>query len=247
MLNHLRTEVLFDTQPYLKKAIGRVIAVRDDLVALDQTLFFPLGGGQPGDRGTLHLASGENRAVCGTFRDREHNNLIWQQLNQPLAPDLVGRPVEMMLDWDWRYDNMRIHTCLHLLCSLIKASVTGCKMEANKGSLDFDMPELEMSREDMLAKLNELVGRGVEVSTALVPPSERERLLGLVRNRYALPPASAEAVKLITVNGVDIQPCGGTHLNNTAEIGDVLSVKVESKGKANRRITVQLAPHAQAC
>lgn len=247
MLNNLRTEALFDTQPYLKRATGRVIAVRDDLVALDQTICFPLGGGQPGDRGTLSFVSGEIRTVCGTFRDREHSDLIWQQLNQPLTADLVGLPVEMTLDWNWRYDNMRIHTCLHLLCSLIKAPVTGCKMEANKGSLDFDMPELEMSREDMLAKLKELVGRGVEVSTTLVPSSERERLLGLVRNRYALPPASAEAVKLISVNGVDIQPCGGTHLNNTAEIGDVLSVKVESKGKANRRITVQLVPRAQAC
>lgn len=245
-MSELRTQALFDTQPYLKNAPGQVIAVREDLVALDQTLFFPMGGGQPGDRGTLRFASGESRSVRNTFRDREHSALIWLQLDQPVDPAQVGSAVETSLDWDWRYDNMRIHTCLHLLCSLIKAPVTGCKMEANKGSLDFDMPELEMSREDMLASLKALVGRGIAVSTALVPASERERLLGLVRNRYALPPASADAVKMITVEGVDLQPCGGTHLANTAEIEDVLSVKVESKGKANRRITVQIAARALA-
>jgi misacylated tRNA(Ala) deacylase len=238
----LTTETLFDTQPYLKQAPGKVIAVNEDLIALDQTIFFPVGGGQPGDRGTLCLESGELRTVLSTFRDRVDSARIWLQLDEPLTLDSAGSIVETTLDWSWRYDNMRIHTCLHLLCSLIKSPVTGCKMTANKGSLDFDMPELEMSREDMLARLKELVKKGIKVSATLVSPSEREGILSLVRNRYALPPDSAEAIKIITVDGVDIQPCGGTHLDNTAEIEDVLTVKVENKGKANRRITVEITP-----
>lgn len=238
----LHTTPLFDFQPYLREATGKVIALRDDLIALDQTIFYPTGGGQPGDRGSVRTESGEIRSVTDTFRDRENRALIWLRLDLPVSSITRDSTLFTELNWDWRYDHMRIHTCLHLLCSMIKASVTGCKMEANKGSLDFDMPELELPREEMLARLKELVARRINVSTTLLPPNERERLLGLVRNRYALPPETSDAVKVISIDNVDIQPCGGTHLANTGEIEDVVLVKIDNKGKANRRITVQIAP-----
>lgn len=238
----LHTIPLFDVQPYLRRETGKIIAWHDDLIALDQTIFYPTGGGQPGDRGSVRTESGEIRSVTDTFRDRENRALIWLRLDLPVSSITRDSTLFTELNWDWRYDHMRIHTCLHLLCSMIKASVTGCKMEANKGSLDFDMPELELPREEMLARLKGLVARRINVSTTLLPPNERERLLGLVRNRYALPPETSDAVKVISIDNVDIQPCGGTHLANTGEIEDVVLVKIDNKGKANRRITVQIAP-----
>jgi misacylated tRNA(Ala) deacylase len=241
-MNALRTEPLFDRQPYLREAKGRVIAARADAIALDRTIFYPAGGGQPGDRGIVRSATSERFMVVDTSRDRDDRALIWLHLDRPLDAGMAcGDEVATELDWERRYDHMRIHTCLHLLCSLLRAPVTGCRMEGNKGSLDFDMPELEMPREEILVRLNELVARRVMVSTTLVAPTERERLLGLVRNRYALPPESADAVKVIDIENVDVQPCGGTHLFNTDEIRDVVALKIDNKGKANRRITVQIA------
>jgi misacylated tRNA(Ala) deacylase len=243
----LRTEQLFDRQPYLREARGRVIATQGESVALDRTIFYPAGGGQPGDLGIVRSTSSERFSVVDTFRDRENRALIWLRLDRdPQGALAIGQDLTSELDWERRYDHMRIHTCLHLLCSMIKAPVTGCKMEGNKGSLDFDMPELELSREEMLSRLKELVAARRMVSTSLVAPSERGRLLGLVRNRYALPPESADEVKVIDIEDVDVQPCGGTHLFNTDEIRDVTSVKIDNKGKANRRITVQIPPHVAA-
>ena len=238
-----RTEPLFDRQPYLREAKGRLIAIRDDAVALDRTIFYPAGGGQPGDWGAVRSATSERFTVTNTSRDPDNRGLIWLHLDRPVDRGMAcGDEVSTELDWERRYDHMRIHTCLHLLCSLVKAPVTGCRMEGNRGSLDFDMPELEMPREEMLARLNELVARRIMVSTTLVASTERGRLLGLVRNRHALPPESADAVKVIDIENVDVQPCGGTHLFNTDEIRDVVALKIDNKGKANRRITVQIAP-----
>lgn len=232
-----KTEALFDAQPYEVDFSAAVVAVRDDLVALDRTLFYPVGGGQPADTGELTAVAGERIQVIGSHWDETNRAIIWHRLDHAGALQ-AGMQVSGRIDWSMRYRHMKIHTCLHLLCSLIDAPVTGCGIGHERGRLDFDLPEMSLSREAITEGLNTLIQRGIDVTTHLVPPTEHDKVLSLVRNKYVLPPRSDNAVKIIQVGDIDIQPCGGTHLRNTAEIGEVVCEKIEKKGRQNRRIVI---------
>ncbi|WP_158907028.1 alanyl-tRNA editing protein [Burkholderia sp. L27(2015)] len=234
------TAPLFDETPYEITFEATVIDSREDLVAFDRTLFYPAGGGQPGDTGFITHANGSRARVMETHRDDTDRSLIWHRLEGDIEALAVGLTVTGEVDWEVRYDNMKMHTCLHLLCSLIDAPVTGCSMGQGKGRLDFDLPEMTMSKDEITKSLNALIASQIEVETRLISPDHYDAALALVRNRYALPPRSTNSVKMIEVRGVDIQPCGGTHIRNTSEIGQVVCEKIDKKGRQNRRIVLRL-------
>jgi misacylated tRNA(Ala) deacylase len=234
-----KTISLFDHEPYERSFHAAVVEVKDDLVALDRSLFYPSGGGQPGDLGMLNIEGERTFRVIETFRDEVDRSLIWHRLETPVDPRQCGGAISGEIDWDLRYRNMQMHTCLHLLCAVIPAQVTGCNMGAGKGRLDFDLPEMALTKNDISRRVNEMIGDRVPVTTSLVAVENYESLLGLVRNRYAVPPKTTEAIKVIEVAGVDIQPCGGTHVANTFEIPEILCEKIEKKGRQNRRIVLR--------
>jgi misacylated tRNA(Ala) deacylase len=233
------TMPLFDETPYETTFEATVIDSRADRIALDRTLFYPTGGGQPGDTGFITHANGSRVRVVETYRDDTDRSLIWHRLEGDIEALAAGLTVAGEVDWEARYDNMRMHTCLHLLCSLIDAAVTGCSMGQGKGRLDFDLPEMSMSKDEITRSLNALIASQIEVETRLISPDNYDAALALVRNRYALPPRSANSVKMIEVRGVDTQPCGGTHIRNTSEIGQVVCEKIDKKGRQNRRIVLR--------
>ncbi|VVO03678.1 alanyl-tRNA editing protein [Pseudomonas fluorescens] len=235
----METLALYDNAPYQNAFDARIVAVSDQGLALEHTLFYPTGGGQPGDTGLITLPDGTSLKVTGTVRDPLLRSIIWHQL-EAYPPQLrAGLKIDASLDWERRYQHMRMHTCLHLLCSIIDAPVTGCSISHDKGRLDFDLPEMSLEKERITEQLNALVAQALEVKQLSMPASEYATLLQITRTQAVAPPVIQGAVRVIEVDGVDIQPCGGTHVINTEEIGRVFCEKIEKKSKHNRRVILR--------
>lgn len=239
------TEPLFRTDAYLKEAQGRVLAqTPDGALMLDQSLFYPHGGGQPGDSGWLIWDGGE--VVLADTRKAETGDIILipavSDTPAPLPP--AGATVRQVLDWDRRHRHMRVHTALHLLSVVIPLPVTGGSVSAEKGRLDFDMPDAPDDRDDIEAELNELIARDLPVTEDWITDDELAANPGLVKTMSVMPPTGAGRVRLIRIGQgaeqVDLQPCGGTHVGRTGEIGRVSLGKFEKKGRQNRRVTLLL-------
>ncbi|GGX82233.1 alanyl-tRNA editing protein [Vogesella alkaliphila] len=221
-----------DTQVLQHDAHGLVLA---------DTLCYPLGGGQPGDRATLTLADGRQLAVHDTRRDKESRRIVHQfDADAPLlAP---GTPLTLTLDWARRYRHMRVHTCLHLLSVVIKAGVTGGNLSADGGRLDFDLPEgMQLEPQAIEQALNELIARDLPVSVKMTSGAALQAQPELIKTMSVTPPLHLPEIRLIEIDGVDLQPCGGTHVARTGEIGRVLVKKIESKGARNKRVVIALA------
>ena len=230
------TERLFEQDSYLREAEAEVLAASADGVVLDRTVFYARGGGQPGDQGELVLASGETVAVIDTVKG-EGDSIL-----HLLAPDAAlpapGDRVTARIDWARRHRHMRMHTCMHLLCALVDAPVTGGNLNDQKGRLDFDLPESTVDKESLTAALNELIERGVDTALEWISDEELAAQPELVKTMSVQPPTGAGSVRLLRVGDVDLQPCGGTHVANTQEIGPVRVSKIEKKSRLNRRINV---------
>ncbi len=242
----LETLCLFDDAPYLRTFTADVVAVSYLGVALDRTLFYPTGGGQPGDVGNFILADGSYAMVLGTQRDPERRSLIWHQVDCDPYRFAVGQTLQGCIDWDRRYRHMKMHTCLHLLCSIIDAPVTGCSISPDKGRLDFDLPESTLEKDAITHALNELILCDFEVLAKRMPASEYAAILEMARTKSVAPPILGDSVRVIEIPGVDIQPCGGTHVAHTGEIGRVICDKIEKKSKHNRRVVLRFAEMAAA-
>jgi misacylated tRNA(Ala) deacylase len=240
-MNGFKTAALFDESPYETKFSASVVAIKANLIALDRTLFYPTGGGQPGDIGKFALSDGAELQVVDTFRDHENRSIIWHRVDSDTSSLHAGLTFEGEIDWRLRYQHMKMHTCLHLLCAIIDAPVTGCGISCDKGRLDFDLPDMKMTRDDITRSINDMIRNRTAVDTLLVPPAEHSNAMNLVRNKYAFPPVSDNPVKIIRIGDIDIQPCGGTHLRNTSEIGEIICEKIDKKGKQNRRIVLKFA------
>lgn len=238
-VNTLETLALFDSAPYQNTFSARVTAVGEQGIALEHTLFYPTGGGQPGDTGHLILADGSRVEVIGTVRDPVSRAIIWHQVQQCPEQLVAGAQVNAEIDWDRRYRHMKMHTCLHLLCSIIDAPVTGCSISADKGRLDFDLPEMTLDKDSITRDLNALIEQAHEVKNLSMPASEYATLLQITRTQAVAPPVIQGSVRVIDIAGVDIQPCGGTHVANTKEIGQVFCEKIEKKSKHNRRVILR--------
>jgi misacylated tRNA(Ala) deacylase len=235
------TDELFRRDAYARSCEAEIVAVDDQGVRLDRTVFYPTGGGQPGDRGVLEPVDGDNPIRIVDTKKGAGPDEIVHVTESPVAPSLVGARVRAVIDWERRYRLMRTHTLLHLLCSVIPAGVTGGSVREGTGRLDFDLPESTLDKEQLTAALNRLVEENHAVTPRWISEAELESQPELVRTMSVKPPVGQGEVRLLEIEGVDLQPCGGTHVASTGEIGPVRVTKIEKKGKHNRRVNVALA------
>jgi len=233
------TELVFRDDPYAKSCEARVIAINDrGGIELDRTVYYPTGGGQPGDTGTLRLADGREIVIATTVKGEGPDDVIHVPA-EGQGPASEGDTVTAVIDWDIRHRLMRIHTCLHLLSSVVEYPVTGGQISNGKGRLDFDMPEMTVEKDAITARLNELITEAHPVSTDWITDDELAAQPDLVKTMSVKPPMGQGRVRLIDVDGCDLQPCGGTHVANTSEIGQVRVRKIEKKGRQNRRVSIE--------
>ena len=230
------TARLFEQDSYLEETKARVVAVDDKGVVLDQTVFYARGGGQPGDQGELVLPSGETLVIVDTVKGEGDEILHLPAESMPLPE--VGDEVLARIDWQRRHRHMRMHTCMHLLCALVDAPVTGGNLNDQKGRLDFDLPESTVCKQSLTEALNALIRQGLVTSLEWITDDELAAQPELVKTMSVQPPSGAGSVRLLRIGEVDLQPCGGTHVANTREIGAVRVSKIEKKSRLNRRINV---------
>ena len=228
------TTKAFYQDSYQRTITTTVTAIADDWVEFEATIFYPLGGGQPGDQGTLssHAA---NVKIIDT-RKGETPDSISHQLESSDHQLSLGDEVTLELDWERRYKHMRMHTCMHLLGSLIPVPVTGGSVGAEKSRLDFDIGDNQLDKEDLTTRLNALIQAGTDLSLESITDEELDNNPGLVRTMSVQPPRGAGTIRMVRVGDIDYQPCGGTHIKNTSEIGPIRVSKIENKGKRNRRV-----------
>ena len=232
------TVLLFQQDAYLRSCTATVIESGESGVVLDRTVFYPLGGGQPGDTGVLRAADGREWRV--TDARKGEGGRVLHLVEPSTPPPAPGTTVEAHLDWERRHAHMRMHTCLHLLGSVLRFGVTGGQITADKGRLDFDTQE-EIDRDAVTAAVNVLVAANHAVRTLWITDDELDRQPELVRTLSVQPPRGAGRIRLLEIAGVDLQPCGGTHVAATGEIGRVAVTKVENKGRRNKRVYVAFA------
>ncbi len=236
------TERLFLTDPTLKEASATVLDVSDRGIVLDRTVFYARSGGQPGDSGTLRWDGGEAQIAEAVKGDGQ--GIIHLPVAGTPLPE-TGATVRGVIDWPRRYALMRMHTTLHLLCSLLPgAAVTGGQIGSDRSRLDFDLPS-PPPRDTLEGQLNALIEQDHPVSAEWVDESVLDSNPELVRTLSVKPPRGTGRLRLVRIGDqekpVDLQPCGGTHVARTAEIGRVRIVKIENKGRQNRRVIVALA------
>ncbi|MCI5095213.1 MAG: alanyl-tRNA editing protein [Rhodobacteraceae bacterium] len=235
------SDLLFRQDAYLRSAPAQVIAHTDEGVVLDQCLFYPEGGGQPGDAGRLTWDGGA--AEVATTRKSPDGQPVLVLADGAEQP-AVGTAVQQELNWDLRFGHMRVHTALHLLSVVLPFGVSGGSIGAQKGRLDFNMPEAPEDKLAVQAQLQALIDRDLNVSESWITDAELEANPGLVKTMSVSPPRGQGRVRLVRIGQgdeqIDLQPCGGTHVASTAEIGQIRIGKIEKKGKQNRRVYLHL-------
>ena len=239
------TDELFREDASLRECGATVLALAEGGVILDRTVFYPLGGGQAGDRGTLRLADGRSVDVVDTRKSKEHPGGVLHLLAPDTDLSLLqpGAAVTAWIDWVRRLRHMRFHTSTHLLCALIPHPVDGCSITADYARLDFHMTE-PLDKETLTAGLARLVAEARAVRHRWISEAELDANPGLVRSMSVQPPRGLGRVRVLEIDGVDLQPCGGTHVANTAEIGAVVVTKIEKKSAMTRRVVLGFAEPA---
>jgi misacylated tRNA(Ala) deacylase len=231
------TELIFRDDPYARSCGARVISAEPGAVRLSRTVFYPAGGGQPGDRGTIRMISGLRVPIIDTLKGATEGDIVHVPAEGgPLPP--VGVEILAEIDWEHRYRLMRLHTCCHLLTAVIGAPVTGGQIAADKARLDFDLPELALDKAEIAERLNALIAGNAPTRAEWITDAALAQRPELVKTMKVKPPMGQGRVRLMVVEGIDLQPCGGTHVRATGEIGRVTVLKIENKGKHNRRITI---------
>ncbi|MBK8742426.1 MAG: alanyl-tRNA editing protein [Betaproteobacteria bacterium] len=231
--------LLFREDAYARDCAATVITVDERGIQLDRTVFYPAGGGQPGDTGVLRSALGDI-PIAGTIKGEGPDAVIHVPAPGARSP-AAGEAVTAAIDWDRRHRLMRFHTALHLLCSIVPGGVTGGSIGEDKARLDFDVATDSLDKVAIQARLDALVAAGSPVRPRWIDDEELARRPELVRTMSVKPPSGHGRLRLLDIDGVDLQPCGGTHVRNTAEIGQVVVTKIENKGRQNRRIIIGLA------
>jgi len=233
------TETLFRADAYLKEAEARVLAVSDEGIELDRTLFYARGGGQPGDRGGLVREGGVEVPIVDAVYGADRS-VILHKVGEGADLPAVGETVRMALDWSVRHPRMRVHTALHLLSVVLPHPVTGGSVGDGEGRLDFDWPEVDQDKETITTRVNEMIARNAPVTERWITDEELEANPSLVKTMSVKPPMGTGRVRLVSIEGLDLQPCGGTHVRTTGEIGPIVVTGVEKKGKINRRVKIAL-------
>jgi misacylated tRNA(Ala) deacylase len=235
----MTTQLLFRDDAYVKTAVARVVAATERGIELDRTIFYPQGGGQVGDTGVLLRENGE-RVLIG---DTRKGDAIDSVLHVPLAdvplPE-VGETLALEVDWERRYKLMRLHTALHVMSCVVVAPVTGGNIAPDKARLDFDIDMSLLDAERIARETNLLIARGVKTETVWITDEELDARPELVKTMSVQPPRGAGRVRLLKIPGIDLQPCGGTHVKDIAEIGGIRVIKIRSEGRRNRRVEIAL-------
>ena len=237
----MATECIFRDDSYLKDCEARVVALTDQGgIVLDRTIFYATSGGQPGDTGALTAGGVRIPIETAVYTDAAKTEIA----HAPAAgsPALnIGDKVMASIDWDKRYARMRMHTALHLLSAALPYAVTGGSVGDNESRLDFDIPEAGLDKDAITAKVAEMIASNAAVTSRWITDAELEANPGLVKTMSVKPPMGTGRVRLIEIAGLDLQPCGGTHVRTTGEIGVVRVTQIEKKGKQNRRVRLALA------
>ena len=230
-------ELIFRDDAYQKSCEATVLSADENGIRLDRTVFYPTGGGQPGDSGVLRLDGGGEVRIVEARKGADHEDVVHVPEDGAALP-APGAKVTAELDWEQRYRRMRMHTCMHVLCSVIEGDVTGGQVGDGKGRLDFNLPDTRLDKEEITAALNRIIEEDHPVASRWISDAELQAQADLVRTMSVKPPMGTGRVRLMDIAGVDLQPCGGTHVQRTGEIGRVVVTKIENKGRQNRRINM---------
>lgn len=233
-------ELVFRDDPYAGACRARVVAVTPAGIELDRTVFYPTGGGQPGDTGSLARADGTRIRIAGAVKGEGPESVLHVPAPGEAAPR-PGEEIEAAIDWDRRYRHMRFHTALHLLCAVVPAPVTGGQVAEDKARLDFDIDIAKLVKEAIEAELGRLVDEAHPVRPRWITEAELDARPELVRTMSVQPPRGQGSVRVLEIEGVDLQPCGGTHVANTREVGRLAVARIRSEGARNRRVTIAFA------
>ena len=236
------TELLFRKDSYAREATGKVVALTDEGgIILDGSLFYPTSGGQPGDSGWLRWG-GQELEIATAVKGPDETVILVPA--EPARLPRVGQEVTQVIQWDRRYRHMRVHTALHLLSVVIPLPVSGGAIATEKGRLDFDMPEAPEDKDALEADLNRLIACNMDVTEEWITDEELDAQPDLVKTMSVQPPRGSGRIRLVRIGvgseSADLQPCGGTHVANTSEIGRVRIGKIEKKGRQNRRVYLHL-------
>ena len=234
------TELVFRADAYAKSCPATVVSADERGIRLDRTVFYAESGGQLGDTGVLRFADGRIVPIANALKGDGHDDVLHIPAAGAELP-AVGSAVIAEIDWDRRHRLMRMHTCLHLLSSIITGDVTGGQVSDGKGRLDFNLPDTSLDKVHITAELNRLIREDHTVQARWITDEELAAKPELVRTMSVKPPMGTGRVRLLEVNGVDLQPCGGTHVARTGEIGTVEVTKIENKGRQNRRVNIVFA------
>ena len=232
------TEKIFYQDAYQKTWQSEVVEVLERGLVLAATIFYPQGGGQPGDNGRISIGGRDYRVIDTRFADDRER--IVHYVDGDLGAVRVGDAVDMEIDWQRRHRLMRMHTSMHLICSLIHAQATGGAVGETESRIDFDLQDQVVDKEQLTAALNELVQRAIPVTIGSITDAELDRNPELVRTMSVQPPRGAGTVRTISIEDTDYQPCGGTHVRNTAEIGELMITGLKNKGRQNKRVGIAL-------
>ena len=232
-------ELVFRDDAYAKECEATVLAVSASGIELDRTVFYPTGGGQPGDSGVLVTADGAEVTVVEAVKGDGVDHVLHKVADGGAMP-AVGSTVKARIDWQRRHRHMRMHTAMHLLCSMVHHGVTGGQVGADKSRLDFDSGDHVYDKDELTEKLNRLISDDYPVVPRWIDESELDANPEMVRTLSVQPPRGTGRIRLMAVGDgvIDLQPCGGTHVARTGEIGRVRVAKIENKGKRNRRIHI---------
>ncbi len=238
------TEHLYREDAYLRSSEATVSEITPEGgIILDRTCFYPNGGGQPGDCGSLELEDGTRIPVATTVYSKDRTQIVHVPAEGTQLPEALnaGTKVIAHIDWETRYKRMRVHTALHLLSVVLPFPVTGGQISDGTGRLDFDIPEATLDKEELTQKLQDLISGDHAITQEWITDEELESNPGLVKTMSVKPPMGSGRVRLIRIGtGIDLQPCGGTHVSQTAQIGKAAITKIEKKGRQNRRVRIQL-------
>lgn len=234
------TELLFRDDAYLSSCEAKVVAINErGGIILDRTVFYATGGGQPGDIGTITSSNGAVTKIATTVYGEDKSEIVHVPHEGEALPP-IGDTITAALDWDIRLKRMRIHTALHLLTTVLPYPVTGGAIGDGEGRLDFDIPDSGQDKDAITSELMRRISQNADVTYRWIADEELEANPSLVKTMSVKPPMGTGRVRLVDIAGLDLQPCGGTHVKNTSEIGAVSVTAIEKKGKMNRRVRIAL-------
>ena len=233
------TEKIFYQDSYQNTHQSVITEIIDGGVVLESTIFYPLGGGQPGDTGSLGIAGIQYKVVDTRFLE-DRRTIVHYLDTDDLTGIRAGEQAQLKLDWERRHRHMRMHTCMHLMCSLINAQATGGSVGETESRIDFDLQGQTLDKENLTTAVNQLISKDLPITIGSITDEELKQNPGLVRTMSVQPPTGQGEVRTVRIEETDYQPCGGTHVRSTGEIGEVAISKIKSKGKQNKRITLSL-------